>query len=181
MLPEKEKYRDTDPHLCEIFDKIEVAIKNMALQTNTDPNQMPDSPPQIQALGVTYANGMANVAITDGGVVGGLGVGITYFLEYSSTADFANPYVVQMGPSRNTQLQLGAQTLFFRAYSQYPGSASSAPTYFGSPPTAVALGGSAPPAQQPSAGSGYGGGPTQGGGIGYGKGEGEGDQLQPIA
>ena len=51
-------------------------------------------------------------------------------------------------------LQLGNQTLYWRAYSQYVGALPSAPVTFGSPPTAVAGGGVAGPAPLPSSGSG---------------------------
>jgi hypothetical protein len=59
-----------------------------------------------------------------------------------------------MGASRNLYVQLGNQTLFWRAYSQYIGSQPSAPITFGSPPVAVVGGGSSGPAPLPSAGSG---------------------------
>jgi hypothetical protein len=51
-------------------------------------------------------------------------------------------------------VQLGNQTLFWRAYSQYIGSLPSAPITFGAPPVAVAGGGSTGPAPLPSTGSG---------------------------
>jgi hypothetical protein len=59
-----------------------------------------------------------------------------------------------MGASRNLYTQLGNQTLYWRAYSQYIGSMPSAPVSFGSPPTAVVGGGTAGPAPLPSTGSG---------------------------
>ena len=59
-----------------------------------------------------------------------------------------------MGASRNQYLQLGNQTLYWRVYSQYIGSLPSAPVAFGSPPIAVAGGGSSGPAPLPSTGSG---------------------------
>ena len=51
-------------------------------------------------------------------------------------------------------MQLGNQTLYWRAYSQYIGSNPSPPVSFGTPPIAVAGGGSSGPAPLPSAGSG---------------------------
>jgi hypothetical protein len=59
-----------------------------------------------------------------------------------------------MGASRNLYVQLGNQTLYWRAYSQYIGSLPSATVSFGAPPLAVAGGGATGPAPQPSTGSG---------------------------
>src|SRR5260370_10343514 len=59
-----------------------------------------------------------------------------------------------MGASRNMYVQLGNQTLYWRAYSQYIGSLPSAPVSFGAPPIAVAGGGATGPAPLPSSGSG---------------------------
>jgi hypothetical protein len=77
-----------------------------------------------------------------------------YFAESDTTPAFGAPRVYFMGASRNMYVQLGNQTLFWRAYSQYVGSLPSAPVTFGSPPVAVAGGGAAGPAPLPSSGSG---------------------------
>jgi hypothetical protein len=62
--------------------------------------------------------------------------------------------VYSLGASRNLYIQLGNQTLYWRGFSQYIGSAASAPRTFGSPPTAVVGGGATGPTPQPSTGSG---------------------------
>src|SRR6266446_3398732 len=80
--------------------------------------------------------------------------GVFYFAESDTTPAFAAPRVYFMGASRNMYVQLGNQTLYWRAYSQYIGSLPSAPVSFGSPPTAVAGGGATGPAPLPSSGSG---------------------------
>jgi len=54
----------------------------------------------------------------------------------------------------NLYAQLGNQTLFWRAYSQYIGSLPSAPVTFGAPPIAIAGEGASGPAPLPSSGSG---------------------------
>jgi hypothetical protein len=59
-----------------------------------------------------------------------------------------------LGASRNLYVQLGNQTLFWRAYSQYIGSLPSSPVTFGTPPIAVTGGGASGPAPQASQGSG---------------------------
>jgi len=126
------------------------------------------SPSAIGSLTVTAANGMFTAAIYDGTPPA---YPINYFLEYDTSADFTQPYVVFMGPSRNISLALGNQTLYFRAYSQYAPPYVNTPSprvTFGTPPTAVVGGGSAPPSTPPSAGSGSGSTNGQQGGSGYG-------------
>ena len=59
-----------------------------------------------------------------------------------------------MGASRNLYSQLGNQTLYWRAYSQYVGSLPSAPITFGSPPTRSSWRRHTGPAPLPSSGSG---------------------------
>jgi len=51
-------------------------------------------------------------------------------------------------------VQLGNQTLYWRAYSQFVGSLASVPVTVGSPATAVVGGGTSGPAPLPSSGSG---------------------------
>jgi hypothetical protein len=73
-----------------------------------------------------------------------------------------------MGASRNLYVQLGNQTLYWRAYSQYIGSLPSTPVSFGAPPIAVTGGGSSGPAPLPSSGSGVLPGGLLRGGNGFG-------------
>jgi len=80
--------------------------------------------------------------------------GLFYFAESDTTPAFSAPRVYFMGASRNLYVQLGNQTLYWRAYSQYIGSLPSAPVSFGAPPIAVAGGGATGPAPLPSSGSG---------------------------
>jgi hypothetical protein len=80
--------------------------------------------------------------------------GLFYFAESDVTPGFNSPRVYFLGASRNLYVQLGNQTLYWRAYSQYIGSLPSAPVTFGNPPTAIAGGGASGPSPLPSQGSG---------------------------
>jgi hypothetical protein len=77
-----------------------------------------------------------------------------YFAESDVTPAFSAPRVYFLGASRNLYVQLGNQTLYWRAFSQYIGSLASTPVAFGTPPTAVVGGGASGPTPQPSQGSG---------------------------
>jgi len=70
------------------------------------------------------------------------------------TPAFSAPRVYFLGASRNLYVQLGNQTLYWRAFSQYIGSQASAPVSFGMPPVAVAGGGTSGPVRYHRAGAG---------------------------
>jgi hypothetical protein len=124
--------KDRDPYLYETLVKIVSAVNATSANAGVDPANPSPAPPTIAALKVQAANGWFDLAITDPAVTR------VYFL----------------GASRNLYVQLGNQTLYWRAYSQYVGSLASAPVTFGSPATAVAGGGTSGPAPLPSSGSG---------------------------
>ena len=109
------------------------------------------APSPIASLTVQAANGWFDISITD---PSDSRPGLFYFAESDTTRAFGAPRVYFMGASRNLYVQLGNQTLFWRAYSQYIGSLASSPVAFGAPPIAVAGGGASGPAPQPSQGSG---------------------------
>ena len=159
--------RQKDPRLYEALTDIQNALQ---------PLSQP-APPVISGINVKSANGYFTVTLTDNGPVN---AGIAYFLEYSTTPGFQQPVVVHLGPSRTAVLNLGSQTLYWRAYSQYqnPFSNPNSPTVFGgSTPTPVIGGGSvgAPPAVS-STGSGTAATNGQQGGVGFGK-----IQVRPMA
>jgi hypothetical protein len=166
-LPQIDALRRTDPLLSESLARLVDAINSVAKQTNTDPTNPVDSPPQLTELSVTAADGIFDIKIIDANATQR---GIFYFAEYSANVSFAEPITVFMGPTRNLRIQLGNQTLYWRAYSQYLGSNPSTPIYFGAP-TAVVGGGVAGPTQQTSAGTGGGGSgvTSDGGGGGFGE------------
>ena len=102
--------------LGEALEDLQKHITNMnnALAIDSSGNQI--SPPPINKLRVTAADGIHQLSITDNNNVLRP---INYFAEYSPKSDFSNSHVVPLGPSRNARLNLGNNTLHWRAYSQY--------------------------------------------------------------
>src|SRR5271169_5559713 len=125
--------KDRDPYLYETLTKIVASVNATSQAAGVDPS----TPAPAPTADPSNAR-----------------PGLFYFAESDTTPAFNSPRVYFMGASRNLYLQLGNQTLYWRAYSQYVGSLPSAPITFGSPPTAVAGGGSTGPTPLPSSGSG---------------------------
>ena len=153
------------PFVYEALLQLVNAVNALGRATGVDPSGTIPAPAPIGSLSVTASGGIFDLAITDNSSVHR---GIFYFAESDTTPAFTRPYVYFLGSSRSFRVMLGNQTLYWRAYSQYLGSAPSAPVTFGAPPTAVAGGGSvAGPALQLSQGSGTA--PGTKGGSGFGK------------
>lgn len=159
FFPNMDAIRVKDPKLHEILTTIQIH-----LQRSTQP-----APPPVSGINVVAANGWYTVTLTDNGDVNS---SIEYFIEYSTTAGFQQPVVVHNGASRTAVLNLGNQTLFWRAYSQYqnPFSPPSTPVVFGgAAPQGVVGGGATVPPAVVSTGSGTGATNGQQGGVGFGK------------
>ena len=156
-----------DPLLATTLDEFEQRITTLAKQVAANPLGAVEPPPAITALSVLASSGVFDIQIQDNSPVNR---GINYFVEYSTTASFAQPHVVDLGASRSYRATWGNQTLYFRAYSQYPTSSPSATVYFGpsAAPTAVVGGGAAGPTPQASTGSGTASNNGQSGGAGFG-------------
>lgn len=157
--------KDRDPYLYETLAKIVSAVNATSQRSGVDPATPSPAPSAIAALQVQAASGWFDLAITD---ASDARPGLFYFAESDVTPAFTAPRVYFLGSSRNLYVQLGNQTLYWRAYSQYVGSLPSAPVSFGSPPIAVAGGGSSGPAPLPSAGSGVFSNGVPRGGNGFG-------------
>ena len=143
--------KDRDPYLYETLVKIVASVNATSQRAGVDPSTPAPAPSPVASMTVQAANGWFDISFTD---PSDSRPGLFYFAESDVTPAFSSPRVYFMGASRNLYVQLGNQTLFWRAYSQYIGSQPSAPITFGSPPIAVAGGGSSGPAPLPSAGSG---------------------------
>lgn len=156
-----------DPHLAEALDDIMNRLYTTAQQANANPAGPPPTPPKVGALTVTAAGGVVHAQITDGSPVQR---GVVYHFEASTTPNFSQPHLLQTGPSRDYRGALGAQPLYFRAFSQYPGGSPSEPVYHGTKaaPTLVQPGGVAGPAYPPSKGSGTASTDGTQGGAGFG-------------
>src|SRR5215813_4860563 len=143
--------KDRDPYLYETLVKIVSAVNATSQRSGVDPATPSPAPSPVASLNVQASNGWFDIAITD---PSDSRPGLFYFAESDTSPSFAAPRVYFMGASRNLYVQLGNQTLYWRAYSQYIGSLPSAPVPFGNPPVAVSGGGASGPAPLPSQGSG---------------------------
>jgi hypothetical protein len=143
--------KDRDPYLYETLTKIVASVNATSQRAGVDPSTPAPAPAPIASITVQASNGWFDISVAD---PSDARPGLFYFAESDTTPAFSAPRVYFMGASRNLYVQLGNQTLYWRAFSQYIGSLPSAPVTFGSPPTAVAGGGSTGPTPLPSSGSG---------------------------
>jgi hypothetical protein len=156
--------KSESPYVYEALTQLVNGVNAVGRATGVDPSGTIEAPSSIGSLNVTAADGIFDLAITDNST---LNRGIFYFAESDTTPSFSHPYVHFLGSSRNLRISMGNQTLYWRAYSQYLGSETSAPVSFGSPPAAVSGGGTTSgPALQPSSGSGTASGGEGGSGFG---------------
>jgi hypothetical protein len=143
--------KDRDPYLYETLTKIVSAVNATSQRAGVDSSTPSPAPTPIASISVQASNGWFDIAITD---PSDSRPGLFYFAESDVTPAFSAPRVYFLGATRNLYVQLGNQTLYWRAFSQYIGSLPSSPLTFGSPPTAVVGGGSVGPTPHPSKGSG---------------------------
>ena len=155
-----------DPYLYETLVKVVGAVNAASQNAGVDPSTPSPAPAPVASIQVQAANGWFDLAISDPSPSR---PGLFYFAESDVTPGFNSPRVYFLGSSRNLYVQLGNQTLYWRAYSQYVGSSPSTPVNYGAPPIAVVGGGSASgPAPLPSGGSGTLANGTVQGGNGFG-------------
>ncbi|MBS1842464.1 MAG: hypothetical protein JSS69_08350 [Acidobacteria bacterium] len=143
--------KNRDPYLYETMVKIVSAVNSASQRAGVDPSSPSPAPSAIASLTVRASNGWFDLSIAD---PSNSRPGLFYFAESDVTPGFNSPRVYFLGSSRNLYVQLGNQSLYWRAYSQYIGSLPSAPVTFGTPALPVAGGGSSGPAPLPSQGSG---------------------------
>lgn len=168
--------KNKDPHLGMFletwFDQVNVALS----QAGVDIKGKQQPPPPLAGLNVSSGSDHVHVTINDPSAIK---KSLRYFVEWSANdPTFAQPHIEDLGASRGKVLPLpakngsgGAQTYYFRAYSQYPGSdPQSKHQYFGAKgnPTAVTLTGSSTLNLLPSPGSGTGRADGTQGGAGLG-------------
>jgi hypothetical protein len=157
--------KDKDPYLYETLVKIVGAVNATSQNAGVDPSTPGPAPAAIASVQVQAANGWFDLVIADPAASR---PGLFYFAESDVTPGFNSPRVYFLGSSRNLYVQLGNQTLYWRAYSQYVGSSPSTPVTFGTPPTAVTGGGASGPTPLVSGGSGTLANGTVKGGNGFG-------------
>jgi len=107
------------------------SVNATSQRAGVDPSTPAPAPTPIASVSVQASNGWFDISIADPSAAR---PGLFYFAESDTTPAFAAPRVYFMGASRNLYVQLGNQTLYWRAYSQYIGSLPSAPVSFGAPP-----------------------------------------------
>jgi hypothetical protein len=147
---------EAGPRTYEAVQTISKAFNTLVQQLDLDPagvNTPTQSPAQ---LNVMAANGIANLQIIDnfpGGTVPQHSRTVTYIVEAATDKNFnAIIHTEDMGVSRNKNIFVGNQTLYFRVISQTAGSPPSKPTLSQQNP--VTCGGVAAPTQQTYQGSG---------------------------
>lgn len=162
-LPHLPHIKNKDPLLHDTLVALRNGIESLAKQAGLGTaGQI--TQPTIQSISVSAANGIFTVSIVDKSAAH---LGVNYFIEYALNPNFTGAFTLFLGPSRDVNgWNLGNQTYYFRAFSQYQNSKPSPRViYGGATPLGVAGGGSAPPAPAPASGSGSGPsvGPTAGG------------------
>lgn len=146
------------PQLTETFRELGQGIDNVANQAGLAPSSS-QAPPNVRAIIVQANGGNHEIAIMDPDGQASQSLGIHYFLDSASEPSFANPTTIHLGPSRNAFINLGSQSVYWRAYSQYRNSPKSAYMVFGgSNPQAVNASGTPVVPRLPSQGSGGNGG-----------------------
>jgi hypothetical protein len=114
--------------------------RNLASQTNANPQGPSQPPPAVNGVQVSAQNGFMHVAITDNNEVYR---GIRYYAVHSLSNQFSNPQIVPMGDSRNVTIAIGNQTRHVGVYSSYLNSPPSPMViHGGSTPIPVSGGGS---------------------------------------
>jgi hypothetical protein len=122
--------KDRDPYLYETLTKIVSAVNSASQAAGVDSSTPSPAPTPVVSISVQASNGWFDVAITD---PSDARPGLFYFAESDTTPSFSAPRVYFLGASRNLYVQLGNQTLYWRAFSQYLGSMPSASRTFGAP------------------------------------------------
>lgn len=142
-----------DTYLGATLKSIQDAINYHGQVGGIDPTGQYPTPRAPSGLSVQASNGFFDVVITDGNPVRG----VEYWLEWDTVSSFPAPRQIHLVAARNWYGNLGNQTLYWRAASQFPGSnLSDWVVYGGANPIAVVGGGSAGPAPMATSGSGAG-------------------------
>lgn len=136
------------------------AVNSVATATGVDATNHTTPPDPPSNINVKAAGGVAHVTLSDTST---RSRALNYFIEADTDPAFPNPHVEHLGASRGAFISLpgkaddaSTQPWYFRAYSQYPGSAqrSDHQVFGGSTPTGVDVGGLVQLTPLPSTGSG---------------------------
>jgi len=119
---------DLGVRLHEMITDIVTNQNAIAQQTNSSLEGNPAPPPPLQRVTATSTATGVHVSIQHEGE---FYRGIGYHGDYSTSPSFTNPFPFTMGPSREADLPIGNQTVYVRAFGQYPTSAPTSPVYHG--------------------------------------------------
>lgn len=163
-------------YIGDALERIVSGVNTTGTHIGVDPTGVQPAPPPIQQLNVkTNGTGLVHVTIDDHNQIA---KNLHYFVEYDTDPNFPQPIVKHLGVSRTMDpLTLPAmndgghaQKFYFRAYSQYPGSAPGPKiNNGGTTPKAIDPGGTQMMTLLPSTGSGTAQNSGQEGGSGFGK------------
>ena len=149
-----------DSRLTDALDFLFNSTENVASKTGASISPVTTVPPSIAALTVAKTKDGAMQAVIQDSTP--INWGIHYFLEHSTTPNFAQPHVIHLGPSRTwVGPDVSRSFPYWRAYSMYQGQTEgSNPIYHQGPIIAQSI--------IPSTGSGTSSGNGQQGGTGFG-------------
>lgn len=116
--------------LGETLLQIENAINQGHATVGVDPTQPYPTPKALSSISVTAALGLFKITLVDSA---NNHENLNYFVQASVNPAFLNPRTYALGTSLTGDFNLGNQTLYWRAYAKFPGSAQSPYTNFGSP------------------------------------------------
>ncbi len=163
------------PKLGILLRRFQKATNDTASAAGVAPVGQVAPPAAPQGVSVAVAGEMMHVAIADNQP---LARNVRYFTEVANNPSFSQPIVIDHGASRTSHPfplptkdgSGNTHNWYVRSYSQYPGSAPSAPVvHGGTSPTAVQMSGSTQLTLLPSTGSGTAAGNGQQGASGLGK------------
>ena|SRR5271157_310251 len=129
-LPHLGRIKMKDPYLGETLENIQNAINQGHGTVGVDPTQPYPTPKALSSISVTAALGLFKITLVDSA---NNHENLNYFVQASVNPAFLNPRTYALGTSLTGDFNLGNQTLYWRAYAKFPGSAQSPYTNFGSP------------------------------------------------
>jgi hypothetical protein len=158
--PNRDWIQQQDYRWSEAMDYIVQSYQNVASKLGVSTTAQTTPPPTISSLTVSKtSNGTLQAVIQDNNPISW---GIKYFLEHSTTPNFAQPHVIDVGQSRQWNgPDISKDFPYWRAYSMYPGQTEASQVVYHNGPILTA------PVQS-STGSGTSSGNGRQGGTGFG-------------
>lgn len=155
-IPSVPELKNLGPRLYAALQSVQVGVRNIEQQTNSDSQLHPAAPPPLDGVMVTAQNGIFHASVSHNAEIYR---GIRYHGEYSESPNFTNPFPLSMGESREWRGSLGNLNLHFRFAASYGNTPPSQWTYHGSQTAPIMVNGGGPsgpslPAQSQGSGTG---------------------------